>query len=97
MPLRRTGIISESHAQRQPLIDDHKWQTMAAEIDPAAHLEPDAFVPEATSVYACGAYYSRGSGRAAPWSRYLRKSKLSEPDPVERESSGWPRATSAGS
>jgi phosphoribosylpyrophosphate synthetase len=70
--------------RRQPLLADHAWAAMAAQIDPAARLEPEALVSEVASVCACGAYYSRGSGRAAPWSRYLRKSKSSEPDPAER-------------
>jgi hypothetical protein len=70
--------------RRQPLMGDPKWETMSAMIDPAARLVPEALTPEVASVHACGAYYSRGSGRAAPWSRYLRKSKTSEADPAER-------------
>jgi hypothetical protein len=70
---------------RQELIDNHTWETMDSKIDPAVRLRPEAYVPEVASAWACGAYYSRGRGQLAPWSRYLRISK--EPpvdDPEER-------------
>lgn len=69
---------------RQPLMDDHKWETMSASIDPAVRLRSDDLAPEVSQVWACGAYHARGRGRAAPWSRYLRASKDPPSDPTER-------------
>lgn len=70
--------------RRQPLMSDRQWHMMDAAIDAAKRLPPSAFMPEIAAVYACGAYFSRGSGRAAPWTRLLSQSKSPVPDPGER-------------
>lgn len=77
---QRLGLLR----RRQPLMEDHAWKTVTEAIDPAARLRPDSMMPEVSAVWACGAYYSRGGGRAAPWSRYLGMSKNPDPDVAER-------------
>lgn len=69
--------------RREGLMSDRGWQAMSAAIDPVERMPSDRFAPEVTDVYACGAYYSRGSGRAAAWTRLFRDSKNPVPDREE--------------
>ncbi|MCY4635483.1 MAG: phosphoribosyltransferase family protein [Acidobacteria bacterium] len=70
--------------RRGTLVDDSMWRTMRGKIDPARRLPSDVLMPAVSSVWACGAYHSRGHGRGLPWSRLLREAKDPPRDEVER-------------
>ena len=70
--------------RRGTLLDDSMWRTMRAKIAPARRLRSDLLMPAVSSVWACGAYHSRGHGRGLPWSRLLREAKDPPRDEVER-------------
>ena len=70
--------------QRGTLLDDSMWRTMREKVDPARRLPSDHLVPAVSSVWACGAYHSRGHGRGPPWSRLLREAKNPPRDEEER-------------
>lgn len=70
--------------RRGTLLDDSMWRTMRGKIDPARRLRSDLLMPVVSSVWACGAYHSRGRGRGLPWSRLLREAKNPPRDEVER-------------
>ena len=72
-------------ARRLPLQEERVWLSLAAKIDPAAKLSVAALKPDVAGVWACGAYYSRGSSSQAPWSRLLRTAKDPPEDPEERD------------
>lgn len=61
--------------RRKPLLDENSWETMSARIDPVMRLEPSILLPLVSSVWACGAYYSRGIRSGHVWSQFLRRSK----------------------
>jgi hypothetical protein len=67
----RLGLL---RAQR-PLMADGAWSTLAETVDEAARLDERSLRPEVTGVWACGAYYSRGRGSGAPWTKLLRMAK----------------------
>ncbi len=71
-------------ASRQPLQDEKVWSSLADKIEPAAKLSPSALEPDVAGVWACGAYYSWGAARQAPWSQLLRMAKNPREDPEER-------------
>lgn len=70
--------------RRGTLLDDSMWRTMRGKIDPARRLRSDLLMPAVSSVWACGAYHSRGHGRGLPWSRLLREAKNPPRDEMER-------------
>ena len=61
--------------RRGGLLDGSMWRAMRGKVDPAQRLRSDQLSPAVSSVWACGAYYSRGHGRGLPWSRLLRGAK----------------------
>ncbi|MBV9925681.1 MAG: ComF family protein [Acidobacteria bacterium] len=56
-------------------INDATWRSVRAGVDPAARLRNNTLSPLITEVWACGAYYSRGTFSGRPWSRMLRSAK----------------------
>lgn len=75
----RVGLLRK----RQPPQSDRLWDAMNEKVDPATRLEPGRLRPTIDEVHACGAYFSRGAGSGAPWSRFLRIGK--QPDEEERD------------
>lgn len=65
-------------------LDDWTWRSMRNRVDPARRLPSDSLTPAVSSVWACGAYYSRGMGSGLPWSRLLRTAKNPPRDQDER-------------
>lgn len=76
----RLGLLR----RRQPLQDDWVLRRVSASVPATTRLTTDALAPEVDAVAACGAYYSRGAGRSAPWSKYLRLSKAPPTENDER-------------
>ena len=70
--------------RRGTLLADSMWRTMRGKIAPARRLRSDLLMPAVSSVWACGAYHSRGHRRGLPWSRLLREAKEPPRDDVER-------------
>jgi hypothetical protein len=70
--------------RRGALLDDAMWQMLRERVDPARRLPADHLAPTISSVWACGAYHSRGHGRGLPWSRLLREAKNPPRDEEER-------------
>lgn len=68
---------------RHDLLSARELEVIAAATPPPARLPRD-LLPEVEGVVAAGAYYSRGRGSAAPWSRYLRLSKDPSGDASDR-------------
>ncbi len=66
------------------LLDHSIWQWMRQKVAPARRLPSDHLMPAVSSVWACGAYHSRGHGRGLPWSRLLREAKNPPYDQEER-------------
>lgn len=79
---RRLGLVR----RRSTLLDEAIWRAMRAKIDPARRLPSEKLIPAVSSVWACGAYHSRGQGRGLPWSRLLREAKDPPRDQKERQS-----------
>ena len=79
---RRLGLLR----RRDTLLGDQMWRAMRAKVDPARHLSSNRLRPMVSSVWACGAYHSRGQGRGLPWSRLLREAKKPPRDQEERRS-----------
>lgn len=77
---RRLALVRR-HAT---LLDHSSWQRMRQKVTPARHLRSDQLMPAVSSVWACGAYHSRGHGRGLPWSRLLRAAKNPPCDQKER-------------
>ena len=71
--------------RRGALLDDRMWQAMRGRVDPVRRLRSDQLAPAVSSVWACGAYYSRGPGRGRPWSRLLREAKSPPREGAERQ------------
>ena len=72
--------------RRQLLQNDRVWAKVSAAVPAATRL------PSGTRCYqkwmtvaACGPYHSRGAGRGAPWSKYLRLSKAPPAEDEERK------------
>jgi hypothetical protein len=61
--------------QRKPLMADNIWETMNSVTDRPVRLNINQLKPEVESVWACSAYYSRGSKQSSPWSKLLRIDK----------------------
>ena len=61
--------------RKQPTVDDDKWLTLCATVDPVSRLPTDTLKPLVTGVWSCGAYFSRGVSRGRPWSQLLRRAK----------------------
>ena len=72
--------------RRDPLLSDSVWRAMRAKVDPARYLSSNHLMPTVSSVWACGAYHSRGQRRGLPWSRLLRRAKNPPRDQQERRS-----------
>jgi phosphoribosylpyrophosphate synthetase len=72
----RLGLLRN----RSGPLDDRAWQAISAAVAPAGRFPETALMPELTGVWACGAYYSRGYGSDAPWSRFLRSAKDASED-----------------
>ena len=70
---------------RDALLEERLWQSLRTKVDPAKRLSADHLAPTVSSVWACGAYHSRGRGRMMPWSRLLREAK--DPPGSEEERS----------
>jgi phosphoribosylpyrophosphate synthetase len=68
--------------RREPGMSAAQWATISSAVDPAVRLASDALDPLLEGVWACGAYHSRGRGRALPWSRFL---PLAKSPPVDDE------------
>lgn len=89
----RAAVAAESTPRRQArlarlrarhdLLSAHELEVIAAATPPPARA-PRELLPEVEGVVAAGAYYSRGRGSAAPWSRYLRLSKEPSGDACDR-------------
>ena len=77
---RRLALVR----RRGTLLDDSMWRTMREKADPARRLPSGHLMPAVSSVWACGAYHSRGQGRGLPWSRLLREAKNPPSDQEER-------------
>lgn len=60
---------------RRDLLSAREMHVIEAAAPAPGRLRPDSLRPEIGTVHACGAYYSRGHGAQAPWSKYLRLSK----------------------
>jgi hypothetical protein len=71
--------------RRQGIIDDAKWKTLCASVDPATRLSHNSLSPLVSGIWSCGAYYSRGALSARPWTILLRKAKNPSATPDERE------------
>ena len=74
----RVGLLRN----RARLIPDSSWATLRAAVDTPDRL-PQGGMPPLTSIWACGAYYSRHK-RGAPWSRFVRLAKNPVRDNEER-------------
>ena len=70
--------------RRGALLDDAMWRMMRGKVDAAGRLPCDLLAPTVSSVWACGAYHSRGRGRGLPWSRLLREAKNPPGEEAER-------------
>ena len=68
---RRLGLLRA----RKSLMTDDVWSTLSLGVGIAARLDERSLAPEVAGVWACGAYYSRGSGSGAPWTKLLRLAK----------------------
>lgn len=68
---RRLGLLRAL----RPLMTEREWSTLTQTVDEAAWLDERSLRPVITGVWACGAYYSRGRGSGAPWSKFLRIAK----------------------
>ena len=79
---RRLALVR----RRRKLLADPMWRAMRARVDPARRLSSDHLSPAVSSVWACGAFYSRGRGRGLPWSRLLREAKDPPRNQEERRS-----------
>ena len=77
---RRLALVR----RRCTLLDHSTWRMMRKKVDPARRLPSDHLRPAVSSVWACGAYHSRGHGRGLPWSRLLREAKNPPLDQEER-------------
>ena len=79
---RRLALVR----RRSSLLGDSMWRAMQAKVDPAQRLPSERLSPAVSSVWACGAYHSRGQGRGLPWSRLLREAKDPPRNQEERRS-----------
>ena len=77
---RRLALVR----RRGTLLDDSMWRKMREKVTRARRLPSDHLMPAVSSVWACGAYHSRGQGRGLPWSRLLREAKNPPRDQEER-------------
>lgn len=71
--------------RRRPVMDDGKWRTLCASVDPAKRLAAGSLAPAVSGVWSCGAYFSRGTMSGRPWSKLLRGAKNPPESPDERE------------